>query len=113
MAYVGGRGRRISITQLNGNGDTATVEASTAGNITIIQGSGSGDTATIRRHHLHHPRQWEWRYGHGLDVTVTNGNITISQSDVAGNAIGDTANVIGVTHRDHKTPSASLMSTVM
>ncbi len=75
-------GGDVYISQGNGNSDTATVEDATVGGsvgVTIIQGSGSGDTATV------------------LDVTALNGNIYISQSDVAGNALGDTANVFGVT----------------
>ena len=73
-------GGNVTINQGNGNSDTATVEdATVGGNVTITQGSGSGDTATV------------------LDVTALTGNITITQTDVAGNATGDTANVIGVT----------------
>ena len=64
-------GATSTITQGNGSGDTATdrkTPRSRAVSVTITQGSGSGDTATV------------------LDVTALNGNITISQSDVAGNA---------------------------
>ena len=68
-------GGSISITQVNGNSDSATVASSTAGgNVTISQGIGNSDTATI-------------------DPTTAGGNVTITQ----GNGNTDVASVLGVS----------------
>ena len=89
-------GGNVYISQGNGGGtvtsppaDSATVTGVTAGtllsngtvvggNITIIQGTGSGDSAT-------------------MSGSTALGDITITQTDVAGNATGDRASVLGVT----------------
>ena len=76
-------GGNVTITQFDGAGDTATADLTTVGgNVTISQGTGSDDTATV---------------GSSLGFTTVGGNITITQGDVAGNATGDTASVLGVT----------------
>jgi hypothetical protein len=88
----------ILITQLNGAGDSATVMgggpdgviltgypapgASYGGNVTITQGTGNGDKATVT--------------GTPAAPLVVVGNVTITQSDVAGNTTGDVAHVFYV-----------------
>ena len=89
-------GGNVLIIQGNGGGtiplppgDSATVTGVTAGtrlyngtivggNITITQGTGSGDSATV-------------------SVSSALGNVSITQSDVAGNPFGDSATVSGDT----------------
>ena len=105
VATVGGN---VSITQGSGNSDTATVEnATVGGNITITQLSGNGDTALIFDVTDTHPATTvpfitisiSQGSGSGDKATVSGvialgGNVTITQTDVAGNPAGDTALVM-------------------
>jgi hypothetical protein len=80
----------VSITQGNGPGDSATVSGVTAGieltispyfsggDISIIQGSGSGGAASV------------------LNSIAVN-SVFVTQGDVAGNLLGDTVTIDGVT----------------
>ena len=95
-------GGNISVAQGNANSDAGTVDVETiGGDVLINQGSGSGNSATMSGSSAVVNVSIAQASGNGDSASISGvtaaGNITITQSDVASNAIGDTANLIDVT----------------